>query len=76
MEANETIEKKEWRDYSHLSTKNKVSTFYYENHIKQTFDFVIKKKNQYNKNLNNFQMDIWEAIQKLNELFDERFLIN
>ena len=60
--------KDEFRVYSALNKR--VSDFYKDNHINQTLEFVLKKKNQYEP-LGKMVMGIWEAMEYLNQLVDE-----
>lgn len=62
-------DKAEFRNYTDSPNHNRVSKFYYENHINQTFDFVMQKKEKFGK-LDKIQMGIWDAIVLLNEFVD------
>lgn len=59
----------EYRVYDTV-TPQRVSDFYYQNHIHQTLDFVLSKKEEYLK-LNHARMSIMEAMDTLNQIIDE-----
>lgn len=52
------------------STPDHVKNFYKINHVEQTLEMVLKKKQDY-LSLNRQKMGIWEAIEQLNQLIDE-----
>ncbi|KAI3899070.1 hypothetical protein MKW92_001554 [Papaver armeniacum] len=60
-----------FRDYDKESErKESVEKFYKTNHINQTYEFAIKKKEYYEK-LDKTEMSIWECCELLNEFVDE-----
>ncbi|RZC50064.1 hypothetical protein C5167_018487 [Papaver somniferum] len=60
-----------FRDYEKESQrKESVEEFYKTNHINQTYEFAIKKKEYYEK-LDKTEMSIWECCELLNEFVDE-----
>ncbi|KAI3956840.1 hypothetical protein MKX01_000874 [Papaver californicum] len=60
-----------FRDYDKESErKASVEEFYKTNHINQTYEFAIKKKENYEK-LDKAEMSIWECCELLNEFVDE-----
>ncbi|OVA14464.1 Inositol oxygenase [Macleaya cordata] len=60
-----------FRDYEKESErKASVEQFYRTNHINQTYEFAIKKKEHYGK-LDKAVMSIWESCELLNEFVDE-----
>ncbi|RZC51521.1 hypothetical protein C5167_019943 [Papaver somniferum] len=60
-----------FRDYEKESErKESVEEFYRTNHINQTYEFAIKKKEYYEK-LDKTEMSIWECCELLNEFVDE-----
>jgi len=62
--------KNEFRNYVDSSFQDRVSRFYFENHKNQTLSFVINKKEEILK-LNKRKMSIFDAIELLNEIFDD-----
>ncbi len=52
------------------NTFSQVKNTYYENHTKQTLDFVLKKKQKYEA-LTQAKLGIWEVIKLLDEFVDE-----
>jgi inositol oxygenase len=59
----------DFRDYPEAHD-NSIAQFYYENHTKQTLDFVLQKKRQYIGSCRK-QMSVWQALEQLNKLVDE-----
>ncbi|KAG9288889.1 hypothetical protein G9A89_019511 [Geosiphon pyriformis] len=57
-----------FRDYVHANPR--VANFYKEQHEKQTVESVRKQRAHFEK-LDKGRMGIWEALEVLNELFDE-----
>ncbi|KAB2612923.1 inositol oxygenase 1-like [Pyrus ussuriensis x Pyrus communis] len=53
-----------------IMMQKSVEIFYQINHIKQTYDFVQRMRNEYSK-LNRVEMSIWECCELLNEVVDE-----
>jgi inositol oxygenase len=68
--ASEELSKNEFRNYVDSSFQDRVSRFYFENHKNQTLSFVINKKEEILK-LNKRKMSIFDAIELLNEIFDD-----
>jgi inositol oxygenase len=58
----------DFRNYEHVAQN--VKDFYLANHTQQTFDFVIKKKQEYSP-LNKLTMSIWDAMYALDKIVDE-----
>jgi len=63
-------QKTEFRNYVNSEAQDRVAKFYHDNHVAQTFDFVMKKKEEFSK-LNHKKMTIWEAVELLNEVVDD-----
>src|SRR5204862_4829431 len=61
----------QFRDYE-ADARPTVREFYRLNHRNQTYDFVQAKKREF-LSLNRRQMGIWEAMEYLNQLVDERY---
>lgn len=61
--------KEAFRDYE-TTTRDTVKEFYRLNHKYQTYDFVIKKKDDYLQ-FNKKQMPVWDAFDFLNQLVDD-----
>jgi len=61
--------KEEFRDYGD-TVPPRVREFYRLNHINQTYDFVMQKREEY-LSLNRREMGIWEAMEYLNTLVDD-----
>ncbi|HTE00541.1 MAG TPA: inositol oxygenase family protein [Mucilaginibacter sp.] len=59
----------EFRNYE-ATLKDTVREFYRLQHINQTYDFVLQKKEQYLK-FDKKEMSIWEAFDFLNQLVDD-----
>ncbi|KAH9300202.1 hypothetical protein KI387_011785, partial [Taxus chinensis] len=60
-----------FRDYEHESERNAgVEEFYRTQHINQTYEFVLGKREEYGK-LDRAVMSIWECCELLNEFVDE-----
>lgn len=68
VEAKKPLE--EFRNYVNSSLQERVERTYRLNHVNQTLDFVLKKKQQY-LSLNRASMTIMEALDLLNEVVDE-----
>jgi len=68
QEQNQHETKTEFRNYSEAN--DRVSKFYLANRKNQSFDVVMKKKNEILK-LQKCQMTMWDAVELLNELVDE-----
>lgn len=60
-------EEEDFRQFDE-NTSDDIKAFYYENHTKQTVDFVLSKKEQYAKPTRT--MGIWEAMQLLDTIVD------
>ncbi len=59
----------EFREYpEHIGSS--IAQFYYENHSKQTLDFVLQKKSSYIGKTRK-AMGVWQTLELLNELVDE-----
>jgi inositol oxygenase len=58
-----------FRNYEKLN-RPAVRDFYHENHVKQTYDYVLAQKNKW-LSLDRCQMGIWEALEYLNTLIDD-----
>lgn len=50
------------------NTSQSIKEFYYENHTRQTVDFVLGKREQYS--VRSMTMGIWEAMQLLDTIID------
>ncbi len=61
--------KEEYRNYQDPQ-RDTVREFYRLNHLNQTYDFVLKKKQEF-KQFNKKQMTFWEAVEFLNTLVDD-----
>lgn len=61
--------KEDYRDYDHTERES-VREFYRENHLKQTYDFVQRKRKEF-LGLNRREMSIFEALEFLNTLVDD-----
>ncbi|WPP48640.1 inositol oxygenase family protein [Catalinimonas niigatensis] len=61
--------KEEFRNYDNPS-RDTVKEFYRENHLHQTYDFVMQKEAEYKK-LQKKKMTLWEAVEFLNTLVDD-----
>lgn len=60
-----------FRDYDVADEEQPtVAEFYKENHLKQTLDHVLSKKELY-RGLTHGEMGIWEALELLNTMVDE-----
>jgi inositol oxygenase len=59
----------QFRDYD-AEARACVKELYRANHANQTLDFVLAKKQQYAAK-SNFQMGIWEAMERLNSFIDD-----
>ncbi|KDP33765.1 hypothetical protein JCGZ_07336 [Jatropha curcas] len=60
-----------FRDYNAESERQKtVEEFYRQQHINQTYDFVKKMREEYEK-LDKAEMSIWECCELLNEVVDD-----
>ncbi|XP_039051906.1 probable inositol oxygenase isoform X2 [Hibiscus syriacus] len=60
-----------FRNYEAESERNsKVEEFYKNSHINQTYDYVMKMREEYKK-LNRAEMGIWECCELLNEVVDD-----
>jgi len=60
-----------FRDYQKESERRAlVAEFYRINHINQTYEFALKKREEYSK-LDKAEMSIWECCELLNEFIDE-----
>lgn len=62
-------QKGEFRNYDE-PPRDSVREFYRLNHINQSLDFVLKKKEEYGQ-LNRAEMTLWEAVDFLNTLVDD-----
>ncbi len=60
---------KEFRNYSQVNPK--VIETYKLNHINQTYEHVIKMKNEYCTRFEKAEMSIWEAVELANKIVDE-----
>lgn len=58
-----------YRDYE-ATTKDSVREFYRLQHINQTYEFVLQKKQQY-LSFDKQEMTVWEAFDFLNQLVDD-----
>lgn len=59
------------RDYENTTRQEIVKKFYLENHTKQTMEFVLKIKKQFEDiNQSKFKISIWDAVLKLGEILD------
>ena len=59
----------EFREYTE---NNPVADFYYQHHTQQTLSFVLRKKEQYQKQIiHGKQMGVWQALEYLNTIVDE-----
>src|ERR1700709_1866313 len=58
-----------YRDYE-ANRKDTVREFYRLQHINQTYDFVLQKKEQYLK-FDKKEMSVWDAFDFLNQLVDD-----
>ncbi len=61
-------ERPEFRDYQ--NAKSSVKEFYRQNHLHQTYEFVLRKEAEFTPR-NRRKMGVWEAMEYLNELVDE-----
>ena len=61
--------KEEFRNYE-ADARPTVREFYRQNHLNQTYDFVLAKKKEYLA-FNRKEMSIWEAAEFLNTLVDD-----
>ncbi|WP_442844913.1 inositol oxygenase family protein [Leeuwenhoekiella sp. H156] len=61
--------KEEFRNYE-APARDTVKEFYRINHINQTYDFVLEKKNDFLK-FNRREMSLWDAVEFLNTLVDD-----
>lgn len=61
--------KEEYRHYQDPQ-RDTVREFYRLNHLNQTYDFVLEKKQEF-KQFNKKQMTFWEAVEFLNTLVDD-----
>ncbi|RXG29129.1 inositol oxygenase family protein [Leeuwenhoekiella marinoflava] len=61
--------KEDFRNYE-APARDTVKEFYRINHINQTYDFVLEKKNDYLK-FNRREMSLWDAVEFLNTLVDD-----
>ncbi len=59
----------EFRNYD-SPERDAVKAFYQENHIYQTYDFVVQKEAEF-KPLTKRRMTLWEAVEFLNTLIDD-----
>ncbi len=59
----------EYRDYDNTE-RDTVKEFYRLNHKYQTYDFVMKKREEF-LSFNKVQMTVWEAFDFLNQLVDD-----
>jgi len=59
-----------FRNYVNSNAQDRVSKFYYDNHVFQTYDFVKKQKEKYLK-LDKLKMSIFQAVDFLNEIVDD-----
>jgi inositol oxygenase len=67
----ELITSSEFRNYVSSPYQDRVSQFYYQNHLNQSLAFVLKQKEKYLK-LDHFEMSVWDAVEMLNEVVDQR----
>ncbi len=58
-----------YRNYE-TTTKDSVREFYRLQHINQTYDFVLEKKQQY-LSFDKKEMSVWDAFDFLNQLVDD-----
>jgi len=63
-------DKTEFRVYEDTGIQDRVSRFYYENHLNQTYEFAVKKKEQFTQ-LNKLKMSVMDAVKLLNEIVDD-----
>lgn len=61
--------KEEYRNYE-TPARDTVKEFYRLNHIHQTYDFVLEKKNNFLK-FDKKEMPVWDAFEFLNQLIDD-----
>ncbi|WKN32657.1 inositol oxygenase family protein [Porifericola rhodea] len=61
--------KEEFRNYDNPG-RDTVKEFYRQNHLHQTYDFVMQKEAEYKK-LDKRKMTLWEAVEFLNTLVDD-----
>jgi inositol oxygenase len=63
-------QKGEFRNYVDSQFQDRVSRFYYNNHAKQTYQFVKEKREQILK-LDRLKMSMYDAVLLLNEVVDD-----
>jgi inositol oxygenase len=61
------MSKHKFRDYE--KSEDKVRQFYYRNRSYQTLEYVLSMEKKYS-NTQEIEMDVWDALQHLNELVD------
>jgi inositol oxygenase len=61
---------RQFRDYRSDDTPPRIREFYRVNHERQTLAFVVEQKLRFLK-LDRERMDVWRAIERLDELVDE-----
>jgi len=64
-------EKTEFRNYVNSSFQERVLRTYLEQHTKQTYDFAVAKRKQYETLSTGLELGIWEAAELLNDIVDE-----
>lgn len=69
MDTKAEEEKTQFREYVD-SPENRVAQFYKNNHINQTYDYVIEKRNKLLK-LDKLKMSVFDAALLLNEIVDD-----
>lgn len=62
------MENKEYRNYD--NNNNKIKNCYYQNHVNQTYNYVIEQKNKF-MNCDNYELSILEIIKLLDDIVDE-----
>lgn len=68
----ETVkEKTEFRNYVNSDLQDRVATTYLNQHTNQTYEYALKKRNQYGALNTGLEMSIWEAAELLNNIVDE-----
>ena len=61
---------KKKENFRKYNLESSIAKFYEENHRNQTLDFVLQKKEKYQK-LKQLQMGIWDAMKLLNQIKDD-----
>eukprot|EP00762_Andalucia_godoyi_P004599 ANDGO_05087.mRNA.1 Inositol oxygenase len=63
-------EQASFRNYDDKHCRETVRAFYYEQHVKQTYDYVLHQKNNFLKR-DRKRMTVWEALEFLDTLVDD-----